>query len=124
MEQKYLDSFGKKYIKHNFDSVLEFYVGKLSGESPNPLYRNIADLYLSLSKEQQDVLRNYIEKIIGTLNHDFLSFFEENTDYKIVARKENGDLIDLRKLSEKSSAGMLHGELFTWISEYSKYKTE
>lgn len=117
MEQKYLDEFGRLFFKKCYKRQVDFNNQVLSDKLINNVYKDINDLYMKLDTPDKDTLKKYIEDVILGLNHDFLNFFEENYDYKLVYTNNN-NIIDLRKLSEKSSSGMLHGEIFTWIDKY------
>lgn len=117
MNQKYLDEFGNLFFKKCYKRQVDFNSLVLSDKMTNKVYKDINDLYMRLDARDKSILKNYIEDVILGLNHDFLNFFEENYDYKLVY-SNNNKVIDLRKLSEKSSSGMLHGEIFTWIDKY------
>ncbi|MBO0590939.1 hypothetical protein I2486_05910 [Cellulophaga sp. E16_2] len=112
-----LDEFGKLVGSQGFDSSYGNLLEILSGNSPNPMRKELIDLFGRFNNEEKDKIKNYVYELISGTQFDFLKIFEENEQFKIVY-EENGKQVNLVEISE-----MLKAEPIIengWIARFSK----
>jgi hypothetical protein len=115
--QEILDEFGKYVGKDAFDSTYGSIIEVLNGTCPNPLMKNLIELFSRFSDTEKEIIKEYIYDLIAGTLFDFLRIFEENPKYKIIY-EEDGQQVDLNKISE-----MLKAEPIIengWIKRFSK----
>ena len=113
-----LDEFGKKITNGIYDDALSYFTHLKNGTTKWGTGKEYTDVINKLNKNDQDLLYNYFKETIETTIFGLLGLFEENPHYKIIY-EENGQQIDLTKISE-----MLKAELISengWIERFSKF---
>lgn len=119
--QEILDEFGKKVI----DSILDRYykaIPNIVKEGyKNPTMSHYNDLFNKIEDDKKLVLSKFVLENINSILFDFLNFFEENEEFKLIYEK-NGKQINLVEICEMLKAEPL-GEN-GWIKRFSKYADE
>ncbi|CAM1345106.1 hypothetical protein [Tenacibaculum amylolyticum] len=116
-----LDEFGEKIIQDSFDPIISNILSLRQKENPLPIFKNYCDLLQNLNEKDFTILQEYLKDRISSSIYNFLRFFEENENFKIIYQ-ENEKQINLLEISE-----MLKAEPIIengWIERFSKHVTE
>ena len=118
-----LEKFGKQLIQKCFDIpfyMLEFY------RNPNIKVHEKNKEYIEHFKSMDEVqIEKYIrfhEEIMTATIFEFMKIFEENKEFELNYRKENGELVNLSTLSDHIMAEPLTEN--GWIKKFSKYRSK
>ncbi|MCA0365326.1 MAG: hypothetical protein LCH67_14890 [Bacteroidetes bacterium] len=109
-----LDHFGNLLACEVFDSQYRFILNEISDLSQTDGYTN---LFQKMNEVQKKEIENYTREILEGALFDFLRIFEEYPEFKIVY-EENGEQIDLNKISEMLKAEPIIDN--GWIKRFSK----
>ena len=116
--QEILDGLGKKVMEECFDPCIkDLHMLKIK-ENPPMIVEKYSTLFKKMSKEDFNLLTEYIAENMGAFLFNFLRVFEENPEYKIIY-EENDQQVDLNKISE-----MLKAEPIIengWIERFSHH---
>ena len=109
-----LDHFGNLLACEFFDNQYRFILNEIYDLSQTDGYTN---LFQKMNEVQKKEIENYTREILEGAIFDFLRIFEEYPEFKIVY-EENGEQIDLNKISEmlKAEPIIYNG----WIKRFSK----
>lgn len=119
--QEILDEFGKKIVNNILDRYYRGIKKELNEGIKNPIEQEYNTIFKSLTEKQKKYIYIYIKENINSILFDFLNFFEENEQFKLIY-EESGKQVDLVKISE-----MLKAEPIIengWIKRFSKYADE
>ncbi|WP_077401139.1 hypothetical protein [Cellulophaga omnivescoria] len=112
--QEILNFFGKILIRTIFDPNSKFIKQSVNEFANTEEYKN---LFQGMSLIQKKELENLVYEINEGTLFDFLKFFEENEQFKIVYEEE-GKQVNLVEISEMLKAE-IHGEN-GWIERFSE----
>lgn len=119
--QEILDKFGELIINNIFDRRYKGLREIIDNGYKNPKMSHYNKLFSKLTQKERKKLNQFMIDNMNSLLFDFLNFFEENEEFKLIY-EENGDQINLVKISE-----MLKAELIIeggWIDRFSQYADE
>lgn len=116
-----LDQFGDVLAKRVRDESISDWDMILDGRMKDAGSQQIRDQLerLQLSKDQIDLLRRLIPKIVDTTLHHLLWTFEQEESVDIAVKTPAGVVPSLREVSDG-----LAGELYGWIPRFSKERYE
>lgn len=109
-----LETFGQLLATEVFDNQYKFILNDIKDLELTEGYKN---LFKEMANDQKFEIEYYTREILKGALFDFLRIFEENEHFKIIY-EENGQQIDLNKISE-----MLKAEPIIengWIKRFSK----
>jgi len=109
-----LEQFGNLLTSEVFDSQYRFILNEVSDLSQTNGYTN---LFQKMNDVQKKEIEYYTREILEGALFDFLRIFEEHPEFKIVY-EENGEQIDLNKISEMLKAEPIIDN--GWIKRFSK----
>lgn len=116
-DQEILDDFGKRLIQECFDPCYGNASSLRKMEQPPQHFKEYSEFLKGLSDEEFAIFNKYLSDRLGSLFFNFLRFFEENEDYKLIYQVDKKQ-INLVEISESLKAEPIIEN--GWITRFSK----
>jgi len=112
-----LSSFGELFIGKVRDNSIFVIEGVISGHMKSPIDKQLHDKVSKFSKEDLQLLKDFLYRMVDLTLHNTLLMLEENSEW--VLANSNLEVININDLSDG-----LTGELYSdegWIRRFSKF---
>lgn len=113
-----LDHFGRKIIDRILDRYYKSVPMEIEFGTQNPNRIHYYSMFQKMDKDDKVLLSKYINILLESIIYDFLNFFEESEEFKLIYKSGDTE-VNLAEISE-----MLKAELIIeggWIDRFSKY---
>ena len=115
--QEIINELGKLIVDDIIDRQVKGNTKAIFDGFKNPTKKIYNQLFDELNEDQKKTLQLYVNDLIKSMLFDFLGFFEENEQFKLIY-EEAGEQVDLNKISEMLKAEpIIEGG---WIERFSK----